>query len=146
LQAVHNHAVICSPCLAFSLDVPVNQPFLSSHAGAFGERGLQVLQNLVLSLWSNHTSSVQQQQKAAAAAAAAGQAPDSSPPPGSFRTGFYLTLYFALGLGSVGVVLLRSALLVVGSIAASRRLHRQLLHKLLRLPMSFFDAQPSGEC
>lgn len=105
-----------------------------------------MLQNLVLSLWSNHTSSVQQQQQAAEAAAAADPpAAADSPLAGSFRTGFYLTLYFALGLGSVGVVLLRSALLVVGSIAASRRLHRQLLHKLLRLPMSFFDAQPSGE-
>jgi len=104
--------------------------------GAFGERGLQVLQNLVLSFWSNHTSSIQQQQQQSAAAA--GPAP-------SPHTGLYLSLYFALGLGSVGVVLVRSALLVLGSVSASRRLHRQLLHKLLRLPMSFFDAQPSGK-
>jgi ATP-binding cassette subfamily C (CFTR/MRP) protein 1 len=96
---------------------------------------MQVLQNLVLSLWSNHTSSIQKQQAAAAADA----------PTPSYSTAFYLTLYFALGLGSVGVVLLRSALLVIGSIAASKRLHKQLLRKLLRLPMSFFDAQPSGE-
>jgi ABC-type multidrug transport system fused ATPase/permease subunit len=94
---------------------------------------------LVLSLWSNHTSSVQQQQQQQQAAAT-----PSAPAP-SYNTGYYLALYFVLGLGSVGVVLARSALLVFGSIAASRRLHRQLLHKLLRLPMSFFDAQPSGE-
>jgi ABC-type multidrug transport system fused ATPase/permease subunit len=51
-----------------------------------------------------------------------------------------------LGLGSVAVVLARSALLVVGSIAASRQLHQRLLTKMLRLPMSFYDAQPTGTC
>ncbi|KAI8472504.1 MAG: P-loop containing nucleoside triphosphate hydrolase protein [Monoraphidium minutum] len=56
----------------------------------------------------------------------------------------YLMLYFVLGLTSVAIVLVRSALLVVGSVAASRKLHRELLAKLVRLPMSFFDAQPSG--
>lgn len=50
-----------------------------------------------------------------------------------------------LGLGSVAVVLVRSAVLVVGSIAASRQLHHKLLVKMLRLPMSFYDAQPTGE-
>jgi ABC-type bacteriocin/lantibiotic exporter with double-glycine peptidase domain len=49
-----------------------------------------------------------------------------------------------LGLGSVAVVLARSALLVVGSVAASRQLHHRLLTKMLRLPMSFYDAQPTG--
>jgi ABC-type bacteriocin/lantibiotic exporter with double-glycine peptidase domain len=49
-----------------------------------------------------------------------------------------------LGLGSVAVVLGRSALLVVGSISASRQLHERLLTKMLRLPMSFYDAQPTG--
>lgn len=133
---------------------PVNTPHTTTthlpltSAGAFGERGLQVLQNLVLSFWSNHTSSIiqQQQQQEAARAAAAGSSSTPSPAaPHSFHTGLYLSLYFILGLSSVGVVLVRSALLVLGSVSASRRLHSQLLHKLLRLPMSFFDAQPSGE-
>jgi ABC-type multidrug transport system fused ATPase/permease subunit len=112
-----------------------------------------VLQNLVLSLWSNNTSrSMKQQQQASAAPASALNATafnnSTSSSGGSGQThstGFYLALYFALGLSSVGVVLLRSLLLVVGSIAASARLHSQLLAKLLRLPMSFFDTQPSGE-
>lgn len=38
----------------------------------------------------------------------------------------------------------RSALLVVGSINASRSLHSALLAKVVRLPMSFFDSQPTG--
>ena len=34
--------------------------------------------------------------------------------------------------------------MVVGSFNASRRLHRNLVERILRLPMSFFDSQPSG--
>ncbi len=44
----------------------------------------------------------------------------------------------------MAIVLLRSGLLVIGSIAASRRIHSELLAKILRLPMSFFDSQPTG--
>eukprot|EP00775_Hariotina_reticulata_P001784 gene1784-2118_t len=99
--------------------------------GALLERGLQVLQNLVLSLWSNHTNAVRQ--------ASGGQGSLAN-----HDTRFYLSLYFILGLSSVGVVLGRSAVLVIGSITASRKLHKQLLAKILRLPMSFFDAQPTG--
>jgi ABC-type bacteriocin/lantibiotic exporter with double-glycine peptidase domain len=54
-------------------------------------------------------------------------------------------LYFVLGLVSVVIVLVRTFLLVIGSIAASRKLHRELLAKLVRLPMAFFDTQPTGE-
>ena len=87
-------------------------------------------QNYVLSIWSNVTSAFE--------AANAGAAL-----PGG-QTSYYLMLYFVLGLVSVVIVLVRSAVLVVGSIAASRKLHRELLSKLIRLPMSFFDAQPTG--
>ncbi|WIA42403.1 hypothetical protein OEZ86_008404 [Tetradesmus obliquus] len=97
--------------------------------GALVERGLQVLQNYVLSAWSNATSKVH---------GAAGE------PLGGHSEQFYLMLYFVLGLGSAAVVLARSALLVVGSISASRQLHERLLTKMLRLPMSFYDAQPTG--
>lgn len=147
---------VCVYTLLFVSPTPIHHH--TPPTGAFGERGLQVLQNLVLSLWSNHTSSVQQQHQqqqqqqlqtspttnTTDPSGTPSAAPASSSP--SYNTAFYLTLYFALGLSSVGVVLVRSALLVLGSISASRRLHSQLLHKLLRLPMTFFDAQPSGEC
>lgn len=63
--------------------------------------------------------------------------------PASFLMSFCSPLQ-VLGLGSVAVVLARSALLVVGSISASRQLHERLLTKMLRLPMSFYDAQPTG--
>lgn len=87
-------------------------------------------QNYVLSIWSNVTTAFESANAGASL-------------PGG-QTSYYLMLYFVLGLTSVAVVLIRSALLVVGSIAASRKLHRSLLAKLIRLPMSFFDAQPTG--
>lgn len=138
-----------------------------------------MLQNVVLSAWSNHTNDVRQGLRAGATdTLPAGLDANSSYglPPGELnlslpgggdddysllppelrpsppappklapqQTALYLSLYCALGLSSVAVVLGRSALLVLGSIAASRRLHAGLLAKLLRLPMAFFDSQPTG--
>jgi ABC-type multidrug transport system fused ATPase/permease subunit len=100
-------------------------------AGTFIERGLQVMQNFVLSQWSNHTHD----QSAAGAASLPAAA-----------TRWYLSIYFALGLVYVGMQFLNTWLLVVGTVAAARRLHEQLLDKVLRLPMSFFDSQPTGRC
>ena len=34
--------------------------------------------------------------------------------------------------------------LVYGSLRSGRQLHQKLLEKVIRLPMSFFDTQPSG--
>jgi ABC-type multidrug transport system fused ATPase/permease subunit len=61
------------------------------------------------------------------------------------HTRYYLGLYFGLGIASIGVQLARSFALVAGTVAASRRLHQRRLDKVLRLPMSFFDTQPTGE-
>ncbi|GLC35697.1 hypothetical protein PLESTB_000485000 [Pleodorina starrii] len=92
---------------------------------ALGERGLQVLQNFVLSAWSNETAEAAEEHKTA-------------------HNGKYLTLYFILGLVSISIQLLRSFLLILGSIRASRLLARRLLDKVVRLPMAFFDQQPTG--
>lgn len=107
------------------------------------ERGLQVGQNFDLSVWSSHTA--EKQQAAAAAATASQAAGGQSPVQPTDHTAAYLTLYFSLGLASIGVTALRSLGIVAGSITASRQLHLQLLTKVLRLPMSFFDAQPTGD-
>ncbi|KAG2442750.1 hypothetical protein HXX76_002831 [Chlamydomonas incerta] len=92
---------------------------------SLSERGLQVLQNFTLSNWSNATARAAAEHKTA-----------------HNRT--YLSLYFTLGLVSIGLQLCRSALLIYGSIRASRLLARRLLDKVVRLPMSFFDSQPTG--
>jgi ABC-type multidrug transport system fused ATPase/permease subunit len=56
----------------------------------------------------------------------------------------WLTLYFSLGMASIGLQVIRALATISGSVAASRRLHAGLLHKVVRLPMSFFDSQPAG--
>ena len=87
--------------------------------------GLQVGQNWWLSIWSNTTTRLEQQ----------GQHLDSRK---------YMAIYFSLGLLSLVVQGCRALLLVLGSFNASRRLHANLLAKVMRLPMAFFDSQPTG--
>ena len=53
-------------------------------------------------------------------------------------------MYVALGVASLGLQGGRALLLVLGSFNASRRLHANLLAKVMRLPMAFFDSQPTG--
>lgn len=58
----------------------------------------------------------------------------------------YLVFYFALGMTSICLSMTRSAATIKGSITASRKLHYSLLNKLVRLPMAFYDSQPTGVC
>ncbi len=39
---------------------------------------------------------------------------------------------------------LQEYVLIMGGLRASKRLHANLLERVMRLPMSFFDSQPSG--
>jgi len=89
------------------------------------DRGLQAGQQFWVSEWADRTTE----------ALATG---------GSVSAWFYMGVYAALGLGSVAVTAVRSAVVVLGSNNASRRLHAGLLSRVVRLPMSFFDAQPLG--
>jgi ATP-binding cassette subfamily C (CFTR/MRP) protein 1 len=138
---------------------------LALATAALSERGLQVLQNLVLAGWSNSTGRAQAAAVASAAAAAgnvtaAGNAtaaaappPAPLPPPTTTTTTTplpahaterFLALYLALGLLSVAVGLARAFALVEGATRAARTLHARLLRKVLRLPMAFFDRTPQG--
>ncbi|KAK9823545.1 hypothetical protein WJX72_003616 [[Myrmecia] bisecta] len=85
----------------------------------------EVVQNWWLAVWSNATSAAQ----------AAGQL---------VHTHTYLAVYFSLGLVSIAFQGIRTVLLIKGSTNASRRLHSALLAKVIRLPMAFFDSQPTG--
>ncbi|GFH15644.1 ABC transporter, partial [Haematococcus lacustris] len=49
-----------------------------------------------------------------------------------------------LGLISIGLQLVRAVMTITGAITASRQLHKQLMSKVVRLPMSFYDSQPTG--
>ena len=49
--------------------------------------------------------------------------------------------YFATAAITIWIVLLASA---IGTVAASRNLHNNLLDKILHAPMSFFDTTPLG--
>lgn len=86
---------------------------------------VQVGQNWWLSIWSNTTTRLEQEGE-------------------HIHSGKYMTIYFTLGLVSLFVQGGRALLLVLGSFNASRRLHANLLAKVMRLPMAFFDSQPTG--
>ncbi|MEW5309623.1 MAG: hypothetical protein WDW38_001500 [Sanguina aurantia] len=92
---------------------------------SLGERGLQIGQNFELASWANDTADAEANHR----------------PP---RTRLFLQVYLILGLLSMGIQVTRSLLMVSGSIKASRKLQRELLSKVVRLPMSFFDSQPTG--
>jgi ABC-type multidrug transport system fused ATPase/permease subunit len=71
----------------------------------------------------------------------------TSPPlkdPRSINVMYYLGVYFVIGLVSVVVASVRYLVLNHGSIKASRRLHSQLLDRILRARIRFFDTTPLG--
>ncbi|KAI9496002.1 hypothetical protein BDB00DRAFT_811355 [Zychaea mexicana] len=57
---------------------------------------------------------------------------------------YYLGVYFLLGVVALIVTSGRSLALFIGSIRASRRLHEQLLDRILHAKVRFFDTTPLG--
>uniref|UniRef100_T1J4L1 ABC-type glutathione-S-conjugate transporter n=1 Tax=Strigamia maritima TaxID=126957 RepID=T1J4L1_STRMM len=55
-----------------------------------------------------------------------------------------LTVYGALGIGQVTLLLIGCLALANGSVRASRNLHNSMLNNILRCPLSFFDTTPLG--
>ena len=90
---------------------------------AVAEKGLQSAQNWWLSVWSN-----------------AVEVKDLS----QDDTWFYMKVYFSIGLVSLVIQIVRAVSLVLGSLIAAGSLQKSLLTTVLRLPMSFFDSQPTG--
>ena len=58
--------------------------------------------------------------------------------------GLFLGVYAALGFGQALFVLVAAFSLAFGAFRASRTLHEQLIHSIMRSPMSFFDTTPLG--
>jgi ABC-type multidrug transport system fused ATPase/permease subunit len=64
--------------------------------------------------------------------------------PHSVDVSYYLGVYFAIGMAALVVSSVRLLILYNGSITASRRIHSQLLDRILRAKVRFFDTTPMG--
>ncbi|XP_047481887.1 multidrug resistance-associated protein 1-like isoform X2 [Penaeus chinensis] len=62
----------------------------------------------------------------------------------SVSRGLFLTLYGAFGIAQAFFLFLGMLTLMLGCLRSSRVLHQRLLDSVVRLPMSFFDTNPSG--
>lgn len=90
---------------------------------AMTEKGLQSAQNWWLSVWSSAVENQDLSQD---------------------DTWYYMKVYFSIGLVSLIIQIARAVALVLGSLIAAGSLQKSLLKRVLRLPMSFFDSQPTG--
>ncbi|KAI8636891.1 P-loop containing nucleoside triphosphate hydrolase protein [Parasitella parasitica] len=57
---------------------------------------------------------------------------------------YYLGVYFLIGMLSLGLTTTRSLVLFLGSLKASRKIHSELLDRILRAKVRFFDVTPLG--
>ncbi|ORE10363.1 P-loop containing nucleoside triphosphate hydrolase protein [Rhizopus microsporus var. microsporus] len=57
---------------------------------------------------------------------------------------YYLGIYFLIGMGAMLLTSLRTFILFTGAINASRRIHKQLLDRILRAKVRFYDTTPLG--
>ncbi|OBZ89252.1 ATP-dependent bile acid permease [Choanephora cucurbitarum] len=57
---------------------------------------------------------------------------------------YYLGVYFVIGLVAAVMTALRMAILFMGNLKASRRIHSQLLDRILRAKVRFYDTTPLG--
>ncbi|UMM39483.1 hypothetical protein L5515_016525 [Caenorhabditis briggsae] len=64
--------------------------------------------------------------------------------PDTLSVGTRLGVYAAFGVTEVFFLFFSLSLLLLGGVAASRNLHRPLLHNVLRNPLSYFDVTPIG--
>lgn len=57
---------------------------------------------------------------------------------------YYLSVYALIGLVYTATSFIREAVVFYGSLRASKRIHEQLLHHLMRAKFRFFDSTPLG--
>ncbi|KAI9478028.1 MAG: hypothetical protein EXX96DRAFT_539173 [Benjaminiella poitrasii] len=62
----------------------------------------------------------------------------------SINVAYYLGVYFLIGMLSLLLTTMKSLVLFLGSIKASHRIHSQLLNRILRAKIRFFDTTPIG--
>jgi len=61
------------------------------------------------------------------------------------NSSYYLGVYAVLGLVFMLITLLREIILFTGSLAASKRIHNQLMERVARAKFRFFDSTPLGQ-
>jgi ABC-type multidrug transport system fused ATPase/permease subunit len=64
--------------------------------------------------------------------------------PSKVDVNYYLGVYFLIGLVTMVFASLRSYVLYMGSLKASKRIHSQLINSILRAKVRFFDVTPVG--
>ncbi|THC93377.1 hypothetical protein EYZ11_007134 [Aspergillus tanneri] len=65
---------------------------------------------------------------------------------GSPSVGYFIEIYFALGMGSAALVIVQNLVLwIFCAIEASRKLHQRMAISIFRSPMSFFETTTSGQ-
>jgi len=89
------------------------------------EKGFAVTQNWWLAEWTNEAADARKHEE-------------------HINSVFYLTVYYSFGGLSMVASFTGTLVLLFSSISASRKLYTQLVLKVARLPMSFFDSQPAG--
>ncbi|EDQ90327.1 uncharacterized protein MONBRDRAFT_18722 [Monosiga brevicollis MX1] len=109
---------------------PVTISLLAMYVVSYG---MQVGSNKWLDVWSS-----EQDKHDHAVSSNATQVPNVRP------VGVYLGVYAALGMGNALGVLFTTLVLAYGSIRASRVMHNDMLLRIVRCPMSFFDTTPLG--
>ncbi|CAJ0967195.1 unnamed protein product [Ranitomeya imitator] len=60
------------------------------------------------------------------------------------NTSMRLAVYSILGIVQALGIFIASATIIIGGVSVSRQLHANLLHSILRSPLSFFERTPSG--
>lgn len=91
-------------------------------------RGTEIGAGFWLALWSKRSF----------------HAADSGEPMTNGRTNFYLIVYAAFGTAGIILLSLKSVLLAVHRLRASKKLHNDLTATVLRAPVSFFDVTTAG--
>lgn len=64
--------------------------------------------------------------------------------PQAVDVNYYLGVYFLIGVVTMIIASLRSYILYMGSLRASKRIHSELIQRILRAKVRFFDITPLG--
>jgi ABC-type multidrug transport system fused ATPase/permease subunit len=91
-------------------------------------RASEVMAGFWLAIWAKRT----------------GEAIDNGKPFSQGETNYYVGIYALFGFLGVMGLTVRSILVAVHRLGASRKLHDELTHSVLRAPVSFFDVTPTG--